>query len=288
MGIFLSFIVAFMDAFRSIFTKKGVASFSLLTVAWAWQVFSLLVLIPALLIVGIPVIQTSFWWLALSKIVIQIVVLFLYTAALRKTDISLAVPMLAFTPLVTMIVSFFLSGDVPSVLGMVGITLIILGIYSLNIIGKRDGFFAPFKEIYENKGMFYMFVVSILWGVSTSIDRAAVINSAPVFYSAFVTIVISLLLTPIAIYRYRSEFFKIFNPVNLKTLVPIGFLDGVIGIAQMTAVGLTLAAYVIAIKRSSIIISSVLGYMMFKEKIKKRILPILIMFSGILLIVLFK
>jgi drug/metabolite transporter (DMT)-like permease len=288
MGILLSFVTAFIDAFNNTFIKKGAASFSLLTVTWAWQLFSLLVLIPALFIVGIPEIQMTFWWPALLKVVLQVAAIFLYTAALRKTDISLAVPMLAFTPLVTMIVSFFLSGDTPSTMGMVGVILIILGVYLLNIKEARKNLVAPFKAVFDNKGVFYMFLVSLLWGVTTSLDKVAVLSSAPIFYSAFVAMAISLILTPIAIYKYKKEFFKVFKPVNLKKLVPIGALDGIQQMTLMTAVGLTLAGYAIAIKRSSIIISSILGYAMFKEDIKKRILPILVTFSGILLIVLFK
>lgn len=288
MGILLSFVVAFIDAFNNTFIKRGTASFSLLTVTWAWQVFSLLILLPALLITGIPTIQAAFWYSALLKVVMQIVALFLYAAALRQTDLSLAVPMLAFTPAVTMIVSFFLTKDTLSVAGVIGVVLIISGVYSLNMSDKNKNLLAPFKAILENKGVLLMFLVSLLWGVTTSLDRIAVLNSAPIFYSAFVAVAISVILTPITIFSQKKEFIKVFKLVNLKRLLPIGLLEGAGGIVQMTAIGLTLAAYMIAIKRSSIIISSILGYVMFKENIQNRLLPILIMFLGIILIVIFK
>ncbi len=288
MGIVLSVVVAFIDAFNNTFIKKGTAKFNLLTVTWAWQVFSLIILVPALLFTGVPHIGNSFLWSALLKIFIQIVALFFYTAALQKTDLSLALPMLAFTPAVTMVVSYFMNGDVPSSLGIIGVLLIMFGAYLLNITKERRNILAPFKAVFENKGVFYMFLVSVLWGVTTSLDRTAVRNSGPVFYSFFVAVIISIVLTPIALLKHKKDFFKVFTTNSLKSLIPIGILEGAVQLAQMTAVGLTLAAYVIAIKRSSIIISSILGYLVFKEKINSRILPILVMFVGILFIVLFK
>lgn len=288
MGIVLSAVVAFIDAFNNSFIKKNTAKFNLLTVTWAWQVFSLIILAPALLLTGVPHLGDSFWWSALLKIFIQIVALLFYTAALQKTDLSLALPMLAFTPAVTMVISYFMNGDVPSSLGIIGVLLIMSGAYLLNITKRKGDVLAPLRAVFENKGVFYMLLVSMLWGVTTSLDKTAVRNSGPVFYSFFVTVIISILLTPIALLRYKKEFFKVFTTSNLKSLIPIGILEGTVQLAQMTAVSLTLAAYVIAIKRSSIIISSILGYLVFKEKIKSRILPILVMFVGILFIVLFK
>ncbi|MDP4038618.1 MAG: hypothetical protein Q8P54_01450 [bacterium] len=54
----------------------------------------------------------------------------------------------------------------------------------------------------------------------------------------------------------------------------------------MIAIGMTYAAYVIAIKRLSIVFSSLMGWYLFKENIKERLIPILLMVTGMFLITL--
>lgn len=67
-----------------------------------------------------------------------------------------------------------------------------------------------------------------------------------------------------------------------------GFISSLGTLAQMTAVSLTLVPYVIAIKRTSTIMSTIAGRLIFKEKnIKERLLGVVIMVIGVVLITLF-
>ena len=55
----------------------------------------------------------------------------------------------------------------------------------------------------------------------------------------------------------------------------------------MTAINLTLVAYVISIKRTSTIMSVFAGYLVFKEKgVKERLIGTVIMIIGVLFITL--
>lgn len=77
-------------------------------------------------------------------------------------------------------------------------------------------------------------------------------------------------------------------PNNLRALIPIGLLSGTGLVCQMTAVSLTLVAYVISIKRISAIFGVIFGYLIFKEKgIKERLLGAIIMVLGVAIITLF-
>jgi|SRR3989344_2266261 len=286
MGIILSFFVACGDAFNNIFIKKSSVTFQALTIAWAWQFFALIVLIPALLLSEVPFIDNAFWWSTVLKISFYIFSLFLYARALQERDISLAVPMLAFSPAITMVVSYFLNGDEPSFAGIAGVFLILVGAYFLHT--KKEGdILAPLISITKNRGVFYMLLVAVLWGITSGLDKTAVMSSGPIWYVAFVSVVISMVLTPIIFLKHKEEFSKAFTLRGLKYLLPVGILGGSMELIQMTAMSLTLAAYVIAIKRSSILISAMLGYTVFKENIRERIFPITVMLLGILLIVLF-
>jgi len=284
MGILLAIFVAIFDSLKNVLVRKSTRSFSSILTAWSWQAGSLLILIPALIFVGVPPIDKIFWIYSSVKVILFIVAMLLYATSLKKTDMSLALPMLALTPLVTSFVSLFLSSEFPTLLGGVGIIVIILGTYLLNL-KKGMGILTPFKNIFINKGVFYMFLVAMIYGVSTSVDKAAVVSSSPIFYSAYVAIVASITLTPAVIYKHRDELKETFTIKNMKVLLPLGLVTGIIIISQMTALNIILAAYVIAIKRTSIVISVVLAYFLFNEKIKDRLGPIIVMLVGLLMII---
>lgn len=291
MGILFALLTALIDSVNNVLIKNGATQFSLPAVVWSWQVFSLLVFVPALALAGLPTIGPNFWWLAGIASVAHIGSLFLYSFALKTTDLSLAMPMLAFSPVITAVVSYFLTKDLPSPLGSVGVGLIIAGAYLLNLSAsdrKKRDFIAPFRAIVDNKGVLAMLVIAVIWGVSSSLDQVAVRSSSPIFYSATVAIATSLLLTPFVLGAKGKELKNIFQANHLKKLVPIGILSGLLLIAQMTAINLTLAVYVIALKRSSILLSSLFGAVIFQEPIKTRLVPILTIFAGLLLIVFFQ
>ena len=67
----------------------------------------------------------------------------------------------------------------------------------------------------------------------------------------------------------------------------VGFFMALVMIFHMTAISLTLVTYVIAIKRTSVIMSVLWGAIIFKEKgIKERLVGAVIMVLGVVLIVL--
>ena len=282
-GIFLSVLVAFLDAGKSIFVKKNVQKTSGIITAWSWQISSLLVMGIALLITGIPTLTNMFWVWAGIKTVLAVIALLLYTNSLKETDLTLALPMLTLTPLVTTIMSLLLSGEFPSPMGLVGILVIVLGLYLLNT-EKGKGLLEPFKAIFSNKGVVAMLAVAIVWGISTSVDKEGVLSSSPIAYSAITTVLTALALTPAVFIKHKNDIKSVFSKINAAGLTA-GILDGFLVLAQMTAVTLTLAAYVISIKRSSIVISAVIAHFVFGEELKGRLIPILIMLGGLILII---
>ncbi|MFC1755894.1 EamA family transporter [Patescibacteria group bacterium] len=283
MGFILAFVVAITESIKNIYLKKRTLSSSPVYTTWAWQVTSLLVFLPIILYTGIPQVSSDYWVIVGLKVIAMTVALVLYNKSLKETDVSLALPMLALTPLVTAVLSFFLIGDLPTLMGGIGIVVTIFGVYLLNR-SRGDGLLAPFKEVYKNKGVFYMFLVSIIWGITTSFDKIAILRSTPIYYAVVTTVLTALFLTPIVAHVHKNEIKEVFSINKLIYMIPIGLLEGIVVFGQFTAYQFTLAAYIIAIKRTSIVFSSILAYFIFKEEIKDRLLPILIMVIGLMLI----
>ena len=72
---------------------------------------------------------------------------------------------------------------------------------------------------------------------------------------------------------------------NLRALVLAGMLSALLLICQMTAIKLVLVAQVISVKRTSAIMSIMLGYLFLKEKnIKERLLETIIIIIIIIIV----
>jgi uncharacterized membrane protein len=155
----------------------------------------------------------------------------------------------------------------------------------LNLNEKEKGYLAPFRAILKEKGPRLMLAVAFIWSITSNFDKIGVQNSSPIFWAIAINIFLFLLMLPIMLYKSRKNIKKI--PTNLGSLIPIGLFGALTLISQMSAINLTLVAYVISIKRTSAIMSVLFGYFIFNEKgIKERLAGAVIMVIGVLFITL--
>jgi uncharacterized membrane protein len=64
-----------------------------------------------------------------------------------------------------------------------------------------------------------------------------------------------------------------------------GFFNGIMVMTHMTALSLTKVAYMISVKRVSLLIGVGYGYLLFKEDIRTRLPGAALMFVGFVLVV---
>ena len=126
-------------------------------------------------------------------VAINIVATVLFYRALVTTDLSLSVPMLAFTPVFLILTSFLILGELPSPAGAAGILLVATGAYLLNL-EYRDGspcsLTGPFLRLRRDRGIQAMLLVSFLYSISVNYDKRVVEESDPVFGSAIVLLLL--------------------------------------------------------------------------------------------------
>lgn len=286
MWLVFSFISAISVSFKDVASKLGLRKLDEYIIAWSWRFFSLFFLIPAFLIFGsFPQINNNIWLpLAISGL-LNLIATILYMKAVKLSDLSLVAPLITFTPLFLLITSPLILGEFPDWLGLLGVLLIVAGAYLLNIKERNNGYWAPFKALLKQKGPKLMLIVAALWGVTSNFDKIGIKNSSPIFWACALNTVIALALIPFAFRQPKINFQKI--KTEIKSLLPIGFFDAGEIFFAMTAVSLTLVTYVVSVKRTSTIMSTALGGLIFKEKnIKERLLGALIMVAGVILIAL--
>jgi len=278
-------LTAFFESLKDVTSKRGLRHFDEYVIASSLIVYQLPFLLPLLFFIEIPELGEHFWPALGAGTVLNLIAIIFYIKAIKHSDLSITVPIVNFTPLFLLITSPLILGEYPPLLGYPGILLIVVGAYVLNIRAGADGFLGPIKALFTRRGPRYMLVTAFFWSISANIDKIGLENSSTIFWAISITVCIAVGMLTIMIVKSRQHMKDI--PRNLPILFPIGLFGALTLLAQMTAISLTLVAYVIAIKRLSTALSVFWGYLIFKEEnIRSRLVGVFIMIFGVLLITL--
>jgi len=283
--IIYALLTAVLLATSDAFTKRLLSSGDEYFVAWARLLFALPVFLVSLFFIEIPHLNKDFWLATLIALPFEIVAMILYTKALKSSPISLTMPFLALTPLFLILASYLILGEKVSVSGGIGIILIASGSYTLNIHKMRHSLFEPLKAVFSEKGSVMMIAVALIYSITSSLGKMAITNSSPVFFGSFYFILMTILFTPIALSKNKGKL--VIKRKDILLLAVIGVTYSLMIIFHMLAMSLAKVAYMISVKRMSLLFSILYGHLLFKEeKIAERTFGGILMFIGFVLIVL--
>lgn len=282
--LFLSLTAALSIAARDVSIKTyqdlNPQEIAFLELFWALPYFLI-----GLLLVEVPPLDQIFWLTFLLSIPINILAYVFYLYAIKLSPISLSIPFLAFTPAFMILTGFFILGETINIWGGLGIGLIVLGGYMLHFKQNQKNFLAPFSSFLHEKGSWFMLIVSILYAFAAVIGKKAILHSSPLFFSYSFFLVFCLIILVGVLIRRGNDWYKILRHsprgLWLGTLLMVHISFHGLGIAISTAV------YMVAVKRSSILFSVILSWLILKETdIRYRGLGTLLMFVGMVCITL--
>jgi drug/metabolite transporter (DMT)-like permease len=256
---------------------------------------------------GFPVIGQDFYSAIVITATLNIISLSLIFKALSSSDLSLSIPMLSFTPVILIGTSYLLLREVPSVSGVAGICIIVIGSYVLNMSSADENILDPVKSMLRNRGSWYMLIVAFLFAVSINFDKIAMLNSDPFFGMALTVLAIGVAFVLMAAYSLlSSRNLSLPEPVDcaypepvsrspafpqrkyLALAILIGAFVSIEAASINVAYTLQIVPYVIAIIRLSIIFVVLYGTLVFSEdETVKRLMGTALMVTGAIVIVLF-
>lgn len=276
---------AFFYGLQGAWSKFLTGRVSQLAAAWALFAFSFPLLAVYLLAVGPPeVIGTVFWPALATNVVLSVLSFYLYVSALHLGDLGLTYPLLALTPLFLIPVEWLLLGEMPGPSGLMGIVLVVAGVYLLNFSDRGAGLLAPFAAVLRDRGARRMLGVALIWAVSGVVDRVAVTHASTPFYGTLLTGGLTIAFLPLVAWK-GGGLRRAVAPGSRVLLIGQGLLFGLMFIAQMEALRRTLAAYVITVKRSGALVSVLLGAAVFREAgLRQRLLGTVIIVAGVALL----
>ena len=295
MWIFYSFLSASLETVRDVVGKKSSQDTDEYLAAFGIQFFGLLLLLPPVLILGFlmgfPEIKPDFWWALLGAAFTIPTANILYMRAVKSSDVSMVVPMLAFNPFFTALVAMFFEKKLPSLWGWVGIVVVGTGLYILRINRSilKKGILEPLLQVRHDAGALSMLGVALIWSLGANFGKVVTVSSSPLVATFGGAVVGTLTIGSILLVRNRFKLGILINQIraNIFSLSMLGFAVGLSNVAMNTAFASGFTPYVISIKRTNMIFSSIAGKIFFKEKLSKnKILGTLLMFSGLVLIIL--
>lgn len=285
----LTLVSAFSLATSDALTKRIITSGNEQVIAWFRLVFALPALGVALLLSGPPPQTDRTFVLAFcAALPLEVGAIFLYYKALRISPLSLTLPFLSATPVFLILFSLVIVGDPVSPAGAAGILLIGLGGFTLNLSGLRAGIFGPLRAVANERGSLFMLLVALIYGFTSSLGKLAIDHSSAAFFGAAYFLALTILLLPFIILRTGFKRFPAVLRENARAALLPGIFDAVATVAHFYAMSMTNVAYMIALKRTSLLMGSVYGFFLFGERqMRERMTGAAMMFAGFIVIVLF-
>lgn len=280
----MAFGTAISEALKDITSKYNLHHIDEYTAAFSLHLIQSILLAPIVLYLGLEDMSSRFLWALLTSSILQLTVILLYFKAIKRSKLSVTVPLITLTPLFMLITSPVMIGEFPNALGITGIVLIVAGTYISNLSSQQKNVFAPFVSLVKNQGSRYMLIVAFIWSITANIDKIGVEETSPVFWAFTKDFLILLYLIPILAVKSRKPFRQINN--RKIGLFLVGFFKSASVLTQMYAIQFILVAYVISIKRASsvFIILFAFFYLNEKQNFRNRMIGIITILTGLFVI----
>jgi len=231
--------------------------------------------------------QGQFWLYALLGGIVGAIGNGFLVKALQKGDLSVLGPINSYKSIVGIIFGIILLGEVPGLLGLLGIALIIYGSYY--VLDTTEERFS-LKLLKKSEIQFRLWAM-ILTAIEAVFVKKVILLSSTT--TAFITwCCFGAFFSFLLLFLYRLDLKNESKKIRSTDITKYIFLIICIGIMQITTnytFGHMAVGYALSLFQLSTIISVLLGHRIFKEKdIRKKLVGSVIMIIGSVLIIVFK
>ncbi len=234
----------------------------------------------------LPELPAPFWrWIALL-VPLELAAALLYMRAIRDYPLAETLPYLAFTPAFVTLTGWLVLGERVDAPGLGGIALVVAGSWALNVDTRRPGwreFARPFRAILTNHGSRLMLLTAAIYSL-TSVGGKAAMQWLPAetFGSLYFVLVGGAALVLFGATR-PAAFGVVRRHPGASLLVAV--LSAVMVFTHFIALEQVEAAYMITVKRTSLLFGILYGALLFGEpRLRRSLMAGTLMVSGVFLI----
>lgn len=200
-----------------------------------------------------------------------------YMKSMRLEEVSLVTPIYNFNVVFLLILAVLFLGESFTVLKLLGILLLFFGAYFLSEV---KSFLTSYKNLITNKAMLYMLVCSGFLAVARIIDGFVVRSTPPIIYAISLEIFLSIYLFLYIFARKKlGEIKTMFVKSSLWTLA-LGVTNGISYLFLLIAFTKIEVSIADPLTMLGVIVAMILAKLIFKEKIKNRLIGAIVMVIG--------
>src|SRR6266849_5109858 len=312
MAALLALVATILTSFLPILNKRLLRDSGPALVAWIINAASLPILAAGTLLLTqcsitplygspslscaahIPRIDGLFVAALLASALLNWVATLLSTVALARADASLVSPLLTFNPAFTLLLAWPALGEVPGLRQTIGVAVVLLGAYLLDVEEARTGVLAPLRVLVERPGTLLALIASALWGVTTVLEKLAIEHVTPPsgpLVALLGTALLVVLLTPGAFWSSRRTDALSSRGtwgglrIRAGTFMVAALIAGVAPLFGFTAIALGLVGYVTALFKLSAVLTILWAQLFLDEgNIRQRLFGAAVMVAGGVLI----
>lgn len=212
---------------------------------------------------GEVVLLPGFWYTVLLFGIAQTIASLALARALYVAEISLVTPLWKISLLLVVAWGFFVLGETPSSLGLLGILLSLIGVYLLNIQQSQISWFSPLLALFRERGQRWTVLAAIGYAFAVVWIKQAALLSDPFVAVLAGYIACSLIIFPYTLYRSARQFRHV--PRYWKSFFMLGLLAALSTWCGTTAFTLSLSSYVEAVKQIEVLLALIIGGVVFRE-----------------------
>jgi drug/metabolite transporter (DMT)-like permease len=285
--ILLALIAALTGGTTDALTKKALQLHDEYTIAWLRQLIVVLLLSPCLFFIPMPSLDGDFYKACLFALPFEVIAYILYMKAIKISPLSLTVPFLSLTPVALIIIPYILLGELVSYWGGIGIVMIALGSYTLNLKEIGKGFLEPVRAIGKETGSVFMITVAVICGLTNTLGKEAINHSSALFFGVTYNLVFFIVVSPVIFKIGKIHSHGRISKESLKISVLPGFFAAVTTIFYTVAISLANVAYTVSVCRLSLLVGVMYGHFLFKESgFRERLTGTILMLTGFMIIML--
>jgi len=257
---------------------------------WLFLFFSMLIFFPFFIFLAPIDIPVSGWCCILTAGLAHALYLISLSSAYEKGDLSLVYPLARSAPIIFVLIgAMVFLGEMPSRIGMAGMTLIIMGCYAFHLDSLR-ALFQPLtlKSLNSKPSQLALLTAGFI-SLYSLIDRVGIEYVQIFCYIYLVFVFMFVFYTPFIIIRRDKWEIKAEWASNKKNILIVAFLCFFTFFLVLIAMSLAKLGYIVALRQLSIIFSVVLGAWVLKEEHGNiRLTASLLIFAGAFLIAIAK
>ena len=285
----LALVCALCQALADVLTRRFLSACTAAEVVVVRLGLTAILLLPLMALRPPALPDPAFWgWVGLA-LPLELLAMVLYMTAIRVSPLALTLPYLAFTPVFSALFGWLVLGEQVSLRGLGGVLLVVIGTWALNLerpeFGQTRSWLAPLVAIGRERGSRLMLGVALIYSLTSVLGKGALQHLPATVFGPFYYGLLGLCTVAFFSWREPRAVRCLWRPSWPQVLIAV-FSAGMV-LTHFLAIEQVQVAYMIGLKRTSILLGILLGALWLGEtRLLQHLLAACLMVLGVVLIVL--